>query len=130
MLKNVLGAMIPKDRMDLLARIASRMAADNPVGKRWCKRFEEVLKKNWPSSKGRDEKMGKIVTEKELKLGMKVRNRRSENIGEIQSSKVIWCRSGGYVYVRVSRPIRSGNAKSKSISALWNVENLEIVEEK
>ena len=46
----MLGSMIraaisvPQDRMDVLAKIASAMAADNPNGNEWHSRFKELLK--------------------------------------------------------------------------------------
>ena len=46
--QDVLGARVPKDRIELLARIASRISAENSIGDAWTKRFEEVLKEGLP----------------------------------------------------------------------------------
>jgi len=45
MSRNVLGSMIPKDRLELLAKIAGKLAADNPRGEEWSRLFEETLNK-------------------------------------------------------------------------------------
>jgi len=57
MSKDMLGSVIraavgvPQDRMDVLAKIASAMAADNPAGEAWHARFKEQLKEGLLSSK-------------------------------------------------------------------------------
>ncbi|MBU6388718.1 hypothetical protein KGQ72_02515 [Patescibacteria group bacterium] len=55
MSKDMLGSVVraavgvPQNRMDVLAKIASAMAADNPAGEAWHARFKAQLKEGLPS---------------------------------------------------------------------------------